>query len=349
MNKGELILLKTGAEALFTTCEYLQRYLTGFEAESGFVLVDKTGTTLYTDKRYLEAAKAVFATTPIKVAEIKKDSPPEKILSKYKTVAIPKDTTTLTEFERLQQSGATFLDATPALQEARSIKTERELAAIKKACRIAEESFERLLPQIEEGQTEKEIAARLEFEMRKSGAEGTSFDTIVAFGAHSAVPHHKTGDTPLKKGDVVLIDFGCKVDGYCSDMTRTFLFRDDGNHEDFKGAYQAVLSAHEKVLQEVKAGMTAGEADAVARGYLQAKGYGQYFTHSLGHGIGLQIHEFPTLASGRETRLQESMVFSNEPGVYVEGKWGIRIEDTVTIKQGKILSLMTTKKHLIIL
>ena len=349
MTKGEEILSKTGADALFTTCEYLQRYLTGFSAEGGYVLVDKTGTTLYTDKRYLEAANAFFAPTDVKVKEIRKDFPPEKLLSAYRTVAIPKDTTTLTEYERLQQSGAAFVDATPAFCEARAIKSRGELSRIQLACVIADDAFWTILPQLKEGMTETQVAALLEYEMRKREAEGVSFDTIVAFGAHSAVPHHKTGDAPLERGDVVLIDFGCKVDGYCSDMTRTFLFGDDGKHEEFKKAYQAVLAAHEKVLPEVKSGMTAGEADAIARDYLEEKGYGQYFTHSLGHGIGLQIHEFPTLTKGKDTVLQEGMVFSDEPGVYIEGKWGIRIEDTVCVDGGKVKPFLLTKKDLIIL
>ena len=198
--------------------------------------------------------------------------------------------------------------------------------------------------------TETEVAAILEFNMRKLGAEGTSFATIVAFGAHGAVPHHETGTTPLKFGDVVLIDFGCKVNGYCSDITRTFLFGDDGKHEDFKKAYQAVLTAHELVKANLRSGMTGIEADAIAREYLKEKGYGDKFTHSLGHGIGINVHEFPSISPKGKNTLVDGMVFSDEPGVYFAGEFGIRIKDTITLKDGKVKSFMSkTDRNLIIL
>ena len=230
------------------------------------------------------------------------------------------------------------------------VKNEWEMENIQKACTIAEKAFLEILPQIKEGMTEKEIAALLEYTMQKLGAQGKSFDTIVAFGAHAAVPHHETGDTKLCFGDEILIDFGCKVNGYCSDITRTFLFGDDGKHESFKKAYQAVLTAHNLVQQKAQAGMTGKQIDAIAREYLASQGYGELFTHSLGHGIGLNIHEAPSVSPKGETTLQDGMVFSDEPGVYEAGKYGIRIEDTVTFKDGKVKSFMSlTDKNLIIL
>ena len=349
LEKSEKILSLSGAEAVFIDCGYLTRYLTGFAVEDGYTLVDKEGTTLYTDKRYLEAAQKFLQNTSIAVREIDKNLPPEKLLSRYQTVAIAFAETSVTRYKMLEKCGATLLDATTAFAKTRAIKTQEELSYIQRACEIAERAFEQLLPRIKEGTTEREVAALLEYLMRKEGADGTSFDTIVAFGEHAAVPHHATGDRLLAFGDEILMDFGCKVEGYCSDMTRTMLYGDDGKHEAFKKAYQAVLTAHQKVLSEVKIGMTAGQADEIARGYLTAQGYGEYFTHSLGHGIGLQIHEFPTLTKGRETPLEDGMVFSNEPGVYVAGEYGIRIEDTVTMQSGAIVSLMKTKKDLIIL
>jgi Xaa-Pro aminopeptidase len=186
--------------------------------------------------------------------------------------------------------------------------------------------------------------------MRALGAEGTSFPTIVAFGAHAAVPHHQTGDTKLKFGDEILIDFGCKINGYCSDITRTFLFGDDGKKEEFKKAYAAVLKAHELVKERVTSGMLGKEADAIAREYLKSQGYGELFTHSLGHGIGLNVHEAPSVSMKGETPLENGMVFSDEPGVYLAGEYGIRIEDTVRLENGKVKSFMSkTDKNLIIL
>ncbi|MFR1554990.1 MAG: M24 family metallopeptidase, partial [Coriobacteriales bacterium] len=203
---------------------------------------------------------------------------------------------------------------------------------------------------IKEGMTEAEVAALLEYNMRTLGAYSTSFDTIVAFGPHAAVPHHETGNTRLKFGDEILIDFGCKVDGYCSDITRTVLFGDDKKHGEFKKAYEAVLAAHNLVKEKLTAGMTGGEADAIARDCLEEKGYGKYFTHSLGHGIGLNIHEFPSVRKGGTDVLKNGMVFSDEPGVYLAGEYGVRIEDTVTLKDGKVSSFMhKTDRNLVIL
>ena len=194
--------------------------------------------------------------------------------------------------------------------------------------------------EIKEGMKEREVAALLEYRMRRLGASGTSFETIVAFGENGSVPHHETGDRALKFGDPVLIDFGCKYEGYCSDCTRTFLFGDDGRHGEFKKAYAEVLKAHELVKEQVVAGMTGKEADEIARGSLRKAGLDRYFTHSLGHGIGLQIHEYPVLSPRGGEVLQDGMVFSDEPGVYLRGEFGIRIEDSVYLKDGKVRSFM---------
>jgi Xaa-Pro aminopeptidase len=214
---------------------------------------------------------------------------------------------------------------------------------------IAEDAFIELLPEIKEGMTEMEVAALLEYKMRRLGAQEIAFDTIVAFGAHASVPHYETGLTKLKFGDEILIDFGCKVNGYCSDITRTFLFGDDGKHEDFKKAYACVLAAHNLAKEKIVVGVTGKEADAIARNYLIEQGYGDLFTHSLGHGVGLNIHEAPSISPKGDTVLENGMVFSIEPGVYLEGEFGIRIEDTVTLENGKCKSLMNEGKDPIII
>jgi Xaa-Pro aminopeptidase len=254
------------------------------------------------------------------------------------------------EYLALEQAGVAMQNADQALSAAMGVKNDWELQNIAKACDIAEEGFLKTLPFIKEGMTEMEVAALLEYNMKLLGAYATSFDTIVAFGAHAAVPHHETSDTKLKFGDEILMDFGCKVNGYCSDITRTFLFGDDGKHEAFKKAYAAVLAAHNLVKEQAKAGMTGKEIDAIARGYLESQGYGKLFTHSLGHGIGLNIHEYPSVSPKGETPVVDGMVFSDEPGVYVFGEYGIRIEDTVAFQDGKVVSFMKkTDKNLVIL
>ena len=346
---GNKILNASGCEAVYTSCEYMMRYITGFAAENGFVIVDKDGTTLYTDKRYIEAAEKLFQDTDVTPVLFTR-AEALKRLATYQTVGISFNQTSHSEFVTLQEAGVNAVNIDKAFAQTMAVKTEDELANIAKACEIAEDAFNLLLPEIKEGMTETEVAALLEYNMRKLGAQGVSFDTIVAFGAHGSVPHYETGTTKLQFGDPILIDFGCKVNGYCSDITRTFLFGDDGQHEDFKKAYNAVLTAHNLVQEKLVAGMTGVEADAIARNYLKEQGYGDLFTHSLGHGIGLNVHEYPGVSPRSENVLVDGMVFSDEPGVYAAGEYGIRIEDTITLKNGKVQSFMSkTKKTLVIL
>lgn len=349
VTNGKKVLEYAGCEAVYASTECLLQYITGFVAENGFVVVDKNGTTLYTDKRYIEAAEKLVEGTDVTATLYKQDDAVNR-LSKYASVGISFDWTSHSEFAAFEKAGVKMQNADEAFRKAMSVKNGWEISNIQKACEIAEDAFNALLPEIKEGMSETEVAALLEYHMRKRGAGGVSFDTIVAFGAHAAVPHHVTGETKLRFGDEILIDFGCRVNGYCSDITRTFLFGDDGKHEDFKKAYAAVLTAHELVKERLKSGMTGKEADAIARDYLKEQGYGDQFTHSLGHGIGLNIHEYPSVSPRGETPLLDGMVFSDEPGVYFAGEYGIRIEDTVRLEKGSVQSFMhKTERKLVIL
>lgn len=346
---GEKVFQVCGCEAVYAASEELLRYITGFVAENGFVIVDKEGTTLFTDRRYIEAAEKLLSGSGVKAVLYKQGEALER-LAKYSSVGISFDRTSVSEYTTFEKAGVKMVNVDDKFTALMQVKNDWELECIQKACEIAEDAFLELLPEIKEGMTEKEVAALLEYKMRKLGAEGTSFDTIVAFGAHAAVPHHETGDTRLQFGDEILIDFGCKVNGYCSDITRTFLFGDDGKHERFKEAYAHVLRAHWLVQEQLTAGMTGKQADEIARGYLTENGLGELFTHSLGHGIGLRVHESPSVSMRGETPLVDGMVFSDEPGVYVAGEYGIRIEDTITLKDGKVKSFMNkTDKNLIVL
>ena len=346
---GKKVLALCDCDAVYTSCEFLLRYLTGIDPENGCAIVDKTGTTLYTDMRYMEAAEKLLKDTDV-TPVLYKQSEVLSRLKTYKKVGISFNQTPHVEFLALEKAGATLVNIDEELSKAMSVKNEWELENIAKACEIAEDAFLELLPQIKAGMTETEVAALLEYNMRKRGAQGLAFATIVAFGANAAVPHHETGQTTLQFGDEILIDFGCKVNGYCSDITRTFLFGDDGKHEAFKKAYQAVLTAHTLVKERLQSGMTGVEGDAIAREYLKEQGYAHLFTHSLGHGIGLNVHEFPRLSPKGEATLLDGMVFSDEPGVYVAGEYGIRIEDTVALQNGKVKSFMSkTDRNLIIL
>ncbi|MBQ8658307.1 MAG: aminopeptidase P family protein [Clostridia bacterium] len=346
---GKKILNACGLEAVYTSCEYLLRYITGFVAENGFAVVDENGTTLYTDKRYIEAAEKIVQGTDVTAVLYKQDDSLKR-LAQYKSVGVSFDQTSHSEYVTFEKAGVKLENIDGVFSNVMSVKEAWEREKIARACEIAEDAFLKILPEIKEGITESELAALLEYNMKILGASGTSFDTIVAFGAHASVPHYETGRTKLRFGDEILIDFGCKVDGYCSDITRTFLFGDDHKHEEFKKAYAAVLTAHNLVKERLQTGMTGVQADAIARDYLKDQGYGELFTHSLGHGIGLNIHEFPSVSPKGQNVLKDGMVFSDEPGVYAAGEFGIRIEDTVTLENGRVKSFMSkTDRNLIIL
>ena len=264
MQKLQRIFAQTGADALFLEQDFLRRYITGFYSTDGYVVYDGKTCTFVADLRYFEAAGEALKDSAIRVVEGSFDRA-LSLVAGCKTLGVPYPFVSRAACARLEERGFALTDCMPALREAMKVKSAFELDCIARACDMAEEGLLHTLPRIKEGMTERELAAVLEYEMRMQGADGTSFETIVAFGKGSSVPHHETGDTKLKFGDVVLIDFGCKTQGYCSDCTRTFLFGDDGRHEAFKKTYAAVLEAHERVKETLVSGMTGRQADAIAR------------------------------------------------------------------------------------
>ena len=331
------------------TDEKERLYFLGFHSTAGYVLVTKEKTCFVVDNRYFKAAEKALKPKGIEVYLGADYSFLTSFAAEkgYKKVAIDYRAVTLAEFEELKKLGFEYTDASVEIRDLMSVKTEEEIKNIKKACDIAEKAWLDTLPYIKEGVTEREVANELEYNFKKRGASGTSFDTIVAFGKNAAVPHHETGETKLKKNECVLMDFGCLYKGYCSDMTRTMFFGTPT--EEFRKAYLAVLTAHMKAAEGIKAGITGKEADKIARDVLDSLGYGKYFTHSLGHGIGVNIHEYPNLSPRGEATLCDNMVFSNEPGVYLNGKFGIRIEDSCHLENGKYKTFMKDDKSLVIL
>ena len=227
----------------------------------------------------------------------------------------------------------TLVDIGGAMRELRAVKSEAEVELIRRSSEIAIEAFERAVADLREGQTEAHVANRLEFEMRELGAEGPSFPSIVAFGEHTFNAHHVPTQKRLEKGQLVLFDFGARYKGYCSDMTRTFVFRAEPR-EEVRERLEAVLKAQEAGKAAVRDGVPIMEPDLEARKVLE--GYGDlldYFVHSLGHGVGLDIHEYPRLIVGTDRTLKSGMVVTVEPGVYIRGWGGIRFEDTVVVRR----------------
>ncbi|MBR5439569.1 MAG: aminopeptidase P family protein [Clostridia bacterium] len=247
-------------------------------------------------------------------------------------------------YDALIKLGYVLYDDGAQILQKTSIKNQSELSIIKEACKIAETAFESVLPSLKEGVTESEIQSELEYLFRKFGAEDKAFNSIVAFGEGSSIPHYKTGNTVLKKNMPVLFDFGCKYKGYLSDMSRSFYFGTPPKK--YVDAFNAVCNAQRLAISNIKAGITCKEADAIARNYLKSFDLDKYFIHSLGHGVGVKIHEEPRLSIKSEQILVENNVFSVEPGVYFEGEFGIRIEDTCFIKDGVCRSFMSNKIEL---
>jgi Xaa-Pro aminopeptidase len=252
--------------------------------------------------------------------------------------------TTLTEYQSYKELKVKLVDGSKALKLARSSKTEYELEQIKKACNIAQNAYASAISKVRKGMTELELKDLIVTEMINLGADCESFDTIVAFGKNSAVPHHRTGESKLEDNSVILVDTGCMVNGYCSDITRTAYFGKPS--EKFLSVYNAVLSANLTAIDNITDGTNTLDADAYARNLLKEKGYGENFTHSLGHGVGLEIHEFPTLSPKKSDDLSNGMVFTIEPGAYFDGEFGVRIEDTVALINGKVERLFNDSKEL---
>ena len=333
--------------SLYLITDRLTRaYISGTDVAEGYLLVYDKGAICLTDARYFAMAKRLFSNVGVDSSLYKGfESLKEQVKRLGKSrLYVDFSRETVKDYNAYKQFGLEIFDCSEILSKMRSVKTESEIELIKKACEIAQRAYHRSLDCVKEGMTELELKSVIEDNIIKFGGEGVSFDIIVAFGKNSAVPHHVTGDTRLKRNEPILIDMGAIVNGYMSDITRTAFF---GNPDKkFLDCYDAVQKANELAEEKIIAGMMTNDADAIARDYLCKMGIGERFTHSLGHGVGLEIHEFPTLSPRTSERLKENMVFTIEPGVYFDDEFGIRIEDTVVIKNGKVERLFTDGKNL---
>ncbi len=325
-------------------------YVTGYANPDAWILITNYSAYYLTDARYsFEALSLIDKAYELVTVERSLPLTAAKLISslKLKSVLLREDAVTLKEFRALSKgTECAFIEADEAIRNVRRVKTDEELQLIQRAVDIAENAYLDLLKEIKEGVTEKDLAHRLEELMREHGSEGVSFDTICVFGENTANPHGHPSDRRLRYGDPITLDFGAIYKGYHSDVTRSFCY--GAAPEGYKQAYDCVLQAHNLVLSKAVEGMDGRTIDAIARDYLSGQGLGEYFTHSLGHGVGVEIHEAPTLNIRSESPIGNGMVVTDEPGVYINGKYGIRIEDTVVMK-GKLTTLCRTDKKLIIL
>jgi len=242
---------------------------------------------------------------------------------------------------------ARYEDAASVMNQLRIRKTPQEIELMKKSAEITDAVFLETVKACKQGTREHQLAAKIVYELRRIGADGVAFEPVVGSGPNAAHPHQRSSERELQRGDLVVFDFGCLYRGYNSDITRTVAI----GHCDYerKKAYSVVQSAQEKACQEARTGMEAQSLDRVARGMIEAAGYGQFFIHRTGHGIGLEIHEEPYIVAGNSMKLDDGMAFSVEPGVYVPGQYGVRIEDIVVMESGKPRRLNKCARELMIL
>lgn len=341
-------LEKRGLDALLITSPYNLRYVSNFTGTTGLSVITKEKAFFVTDFRYTEQAAQQAEGFEIiqnkgliykEVAQIVDEEKLEK-------VGFEEDHLTVSIYQTVDELvGSDLEPASGLVEELREVKEPQEVETIKKAIEITESAYTHILNFIKPGMTEIQVANELDFHMRSLGASGVSFDTIVASGKRSAMPHGVASDKAIEEGDMITIDFGCYYNGYVSDMTRTFAIGDPG--EKLKEIYQIVLDAQLKVNEEAKAGMTGAELDAVARDYITEKGYGDAFGHTTGHGIGLEVHEGPSVSYRNEKKFVPGNVITNEPGIYLPGIGGVRIEDDLLITEDGNENLMTLPKELI--
>lgn len=342
-------LNKAKVDALLVTHRENIAYLSGFYGSLGVLLLsDKP--VLFVDGRYYTQAKDQAHDCEVVWA---KDSFWEAISNDIKERGIKR-----LGFEdahisyriyralRRRLKGVSFVPLGDVIERERMIKKEWEIERIERAMRLSEDALSHCLHNLKEGMREKDLALELEFFIKKRGGE-LAFESIVAFGERSALPHAKPTSRKLKKGDIVLIDMGARIDGYCSDITRVFFFGEP--KEELLKIYEAVLKAQERAIEGIKEGRRTGEIDELARGELRERGLAEFFTHSLGHGVGREVHELPGLAPGGKDKLPASAIVTVEPGVYIEGLGGVRIEDMVLVGKEASTNLTRFPKQLTIL
>ncbi|NLL20976.1 MAG: aminopeptidase P family protein [Firmicutes bacterium] len=345
-------MAENNIDALLVTHRPNVFYLSGFSGTSGFLLLTAEDALLYTDFRYLQqAGEQAPGFEVVRVNSTADFSAAVQLISQkgLKNIALEEAHISLREFHQFKNSyhgDGRIVPLFNFIEVMRAVKEEEEITKIATAARIADEAFQKILPLLKPGMSELDLAGELEYRLRKSGSEKLPFEIIVASGERSALPHGTAGSRIIKEGEPVTVDFGAVYEGYCSDMTRTFLFGAPSAKQ--QEIYNMVLQGQEMALSSIKPGQKASAADTLVRNFFQQLGFGMYFGHGLGHGVGLEVHELPTLSPKGEGLLEEAMVFTLEPGIYIEGWGGIRIEDLVVLRSNGVQNLTNTGKRFVI-
>ena len=341
------VLEEKSLDALLVTNLADVWYLTGFRGSEGTVIFSPKARWFLTDSRYQEQSKKEVQGFSRRIFREKIPAIAE-ILSRLKVKRLGLDSGSVTyQFYRdLRGSlkGVRFVWLRGIFLELRARKSPEEIKRIKKAVRIAEQALERSLVHFRAGASELDFAAELEYQLRKAGSGFFPFETIVASGPRGSLPHAKATKKKIKKGELVVIDFGASYDGYFSDLTVTVSAGEPGRKA--REIYQIVARAQKEAISAISPGVPAKEVDARARNYIKSKGYGRYFSHGLGHGLGLAVHELPSIHPKSQMTLEPGMVFTIEPGIYLPGKLGVRIEDDLVICNNKVQILSHSNQPL---
>lgn len=344
-------MIKKDFDAVLLVGDANRNYLSGFTGDESFSVITSDRAFFITDSRFTEQAKQQVAKDYTVVEYSKNGS-----FGDFLADLVNKNNITKLGFEEDVVSFSTyslykskvscdFLPMEGMVEEIRIIKDQSELEIIRKAAEIADKAFDNIIRFIKPGMTEREIGLELEIYMKKLGATDLSFPSIVASGVRSSLPHGVATDKVVNNGEFLTLDYGCVYKGYCSDMTRTLVIGEPSDK--MVEIYNVVLKAQQRALKAFKPGTLAIDVDKVARDYIKDKGYGNYFGHSLGHGVGRQIHEAPRVGYGNTKELQIGMVVTDEPGIYIPGFGGVRIEDLLVIKEDGIEILSKSPKDLI--
>ncbi|GAB3052132.1 M24 family metallopeptidase [Virgibacillus ainsalahensis] len=341
-------LAANNVDAILITSAINRRYITGFTGTAGAAIISESTTRFITDFRYTEQATAqaqgfdVIEHKQLLELEINEQLKDMNV----KRLGFEKDYITYSQYEKYDKViDAELVPVSGLVEEIRLIKTNDELDIMKKAAKIADDAYEHIQGYIKPGIKEIDVSNELEFFMRKQGATSSSFDIIVASGDRSALPHGVASEKEIRSGELVTLDYGALYNGYCSDITRTLAVGDIDNK--LRTIYDTVLEAQLRGIEGIKPGITGKEADALTRDYIKEKGYGDKFGHSTGHGLGLEVHEGPGLSFRSDRKLETGMVVTVEPGIYVPGVGGCRIEDDIVLTEAGNERLTTCTKEFI--
>lgn len=342
-------LKELSLDGILTFHSVNRRYLSGFTGTAGYLLITPSEALFLTDSRYTEQAKEQCP--GFRVIQhgdnFWADLQDQVKNLRIQRLGFEKHHVTVGWLEEAQRRvpEVQWIGTENLVEGLRMIKDEGEIEGIRRAQQLTDELFARLLAELRPGLRERDVASRLQIMAIEAGAQGMAFDTIVASGWRSALPHGVAGDKVIEAGDFVTIDFGCRLDGYVSDMTRTVVMGKATHRQ--REIYQLVLRAQEAGLKAIAAGRTGREVDAAARAVIEEAGYGENFGHGLGHGVGMEIHEAPRLSRLGRDRLQSGMVVTVEPGIYLPGWGGVRIEDLVVVRENGHENLTATPKELL--